>query len=91
MKRTRSTVLAAASAAALALTLTACGGADSGGSDGGGAGGFEPRGDVTMIVPFGAGGGSDLAGRATAAMIEAANPDVSVNVENREGGTGAGG
>ena len=53
MKRTRSTVLAAASASALALTLAACGGA-SGGSEGG-SGGFEPRGDVTMIVPFGAG------------------------------------
>ena len=87
MKRTRSTVLAAASASALALTLAACGGA-SGGSEGG-SGGFEPRGDVTMIVPFGAGGGSDLAGRATATMIEAANGDVSVNVENREGGSGA--
>jgi putative tricarboxylic transport membrane protein len=87
VKRTRSTVLAAASASALALTLAACGGS-AGGSDGGG-GDFEPRGDVTMIVPFGAGGGSDLAGRATAAMIEAANGDVSVNVENREGGSGA--
>ena len=42
-----------------------------------------------MIVPFGAGGGSDLSGRATATMIEAANGDVSVNVENREGGSGA--
>jgi putative tricarboxylic transport membrane protein len=85
--RTRSTVLAAASASALALTLAACGG-DAGGSTGG-DGGFEPRGDVTMIVPFGAGGGSDRAGRATATMIEAANGDVNVNVENREGGSGA--
>jgi putative tricarboxylic transport membrane protein len=87
VKRTRSTVLAAVSASALAVTLAACGDA-AGGSEGGG-GGFEPRGDVTMIVPFGAGGGSDLAGRATATMIEAANGDVSVNVENREGGSGA--
>jgi putative tricarboxylic transport membrane protein len=87
VKRTRSTVLAAVSASALAVTLAACG--DAAGGSEGGSGGFEPRGDVTMIVPFGAGGGSDLAGRATATMIEAANGDVSVNVENREGGSGA--
>jgi putative tricarboxylic transport membrane protein len=86
VKHTRSAVLATTSV--LALTLAACGG-ESGGSSAGGDGGFEPRGDVTMIVPFGAGGGSDLAGRATATMIEAANGDVSVNVENREGGSGA--
>ena len=49
MKRTRSTVLAAASASALALTLAACGG-DAGGGSGSGDGGFEPRGDVTMLV-----------------------------------------
>jgi putative tricarboxylic transport membrane protein len=42
-----------------------------------------------MLVPFGAGGGSDLAGRATATMIEAADEDVTVSVENREGGSGA--
>ena len=86
MKRTRSTVLAAATASALTLTLTACGG-DADGSDD--SGGFKPRGDVTMLVPFGAGGGSDLAGRATATMIEAAEKDVTVTVENREGGSGA--
>jgi putative tricarboxylic transport membrane protein len=88
VKRTRSTVLAAASASALALTLAACGG-DAGGDSGGDAGGFEPRGDVTMLVPFGAGGGSDLAGRATATMIESAEQDLTVSVENREGGSGA--
>ena len=88
VKHTRSAVLATTSV--LALALAACGGGESGGSGGGGGGGeFTPRGDVTMIVPFGAGGGSDLAGRATATMIEAANGDVNVNVENREGGSGA--
>jgi putative tricarboxylic transport membrane protein len=90
VKRTRSTVLVAVSASALALTLAACGGDASGSSGGAGDSvAFEPRGDVTMIVPFGAGGGSDRAGRATATMIEAANGDVGVNVENREGGSGA--
>jgi putative tricarboxylic transport membrane protein len=88
VKHTRSAVLATTSV--LALALAACGGGESGGSGGGGGGGeFTPRGDVTMLVPFGAGGGSDLAGRATATMIEAANGDVNVNVENREGGSGA--
>jgi putative tricarboxylic transport membrane protein len=71
-----------------ALMLAACGG---GGGDGGGggAGTFQPRGDITMIVPFGAGGGSDRAGRALAAAIEEAAQGVNVNVENREGGSGA--
>jgi putative tricarboxylic transport membrane protein len=88
LKRTRSTVLATTTASALALTLAACGGAAGGDESGGGD--FQPRGgDVTMVVPFGAGGGSDLAGRATATMIEAADEDLTVSVENREGGSGA--
>jgi putative tricarboxylic transport membrane protein len=66
------------------LALAGCGG---GGSDA--AGGWQPDGDVTMIVPFAAGGGSDRAGRALASAIEAAAPDVGVSVENREGGSGA--
>jgi putative tricarboxylic transport membrane protein len=87
VKRTRSAVLATTSV--LALSLAACGGGESAGGSSAGGGGFTPRGDVTMIVPFGAGGGGDRAGRATATMIEAANGDVNVNVENREGGSGA--
>ena len=85
LKRTRSTVLATTTV--LALSLAACGGG--GGNSDDASGSFKPRGDVTMIVPFGAGGGSDRAGRATATMIEAADKDASVNVENREGGSGA--
>jgi putative tricarboxylic transport membrane protein len=91
LKRTRSTVLATTTASALALTLAACGGGG-GGTGGGGDGGgdFRPRGgNVTMLVPFGAGGGSDLAGRATGTMIEAADDELTVSVENREGGSGA--
>jgi putative tricarboxylic transport membrane protein len=76
-----------AGASVLALSLAACGGGTSG--DDSADGGFQPRGGVTMVVPFGAGGGSDLAGRATASMIEAADSDVTVTVENREGGSGA--
>ena len=63
MKRTHSTTVAA-SAAALAL-LAACGGDPAAATAA--AARFTPRGDVTMLIPFGAGGGSDLAGRATAA------------------------
>ncbi|MGY1836659.1 Bug family tripartite tricarboxylate transporter substrate binding protein [Blastococcus sp. SYSU DS0510] len=85
MKRTRSVVLASTSV--LALSLAACGEDSGGGSADAGA--FEPSGDVTMIVPFGAGGGSDLAGRATGTMLEAADEDLTVSVENREGGSGA--
>lgn len=79
----RATVVAAT--AVLSLSLAACGG----GSGGGSGGAFEPRGDVTMLVPFAAGGGSDVAGRKTAEMIEAVEPDLTVSVENRDGGSGA--
>ena len=81
MKRTIRTTVA--TTAALTL-LAACGG--SGGEE---DGEFSPDGDVTMLIPFAAGGGSDLAGRATAAAMEAANDDLNINVENRDGGSGA--
>ena len=81
MKRTIRTTVAATAALTL---LTACGG--SGGEE---DGEFSPDGDVTMLIPFAAGGGSDLAGRATAAAMEAANDDLNINVENRDGGSGA--
>lgn len=86
MKRRIRTTLAATAALGL---LAACGGTDGGGGGGGDNGEFTPRGDVTMLVPFAAGGGSDLAGRALASAIEAANSELNVNVENRDGGSGA--
>ncbi|MDF2810338.1 MAG: Twin-arginine translocation pathway signal [Microvirga sp.] len=49
---------------------------------------FTPKGPVTMIVPFGAGGGSDLMARSMAAGITAVRPGVQVAVENRPGGNG---
>lgn len=82
MKRTIVSTIAATAALSL---LGACGGAD--GSEGDGE--FTLDGDVTMLIPFAAGGGSDLAGRATAAAMEAANEDLNINVENRDGGSGA--
>jgi len=81
--RTLSTVTAAA---AVALLATACGAAGSANTS---AGGYTPRGDVTMVVPFGAGGGSDRSARALESAIEAAVPKLNINVENREGGSGA--
>ncbi|WP_017611834.1 tripartite tricarboxylate transporter substrate binding protein [Nocardiopsis salina] len=52
-------------------------------------GDWEPQRDVTMIVPFTAGGGSDVFARATAAALEEVRPGVNVVVENRPAGSGA--
>ena len=61
---------------------------DDGSDDAAAAGGWEPDGTITMVVPFSAGGGSDVLGRAVAAGIEEVRPGVSVAVENRTGGAG---
>ncbi|MBD8042689.1 tripartite tricarboxylate transporter substrate binding protein [Arthrobacter sp. Sa2BUA2] len=68
------------------LALTACGASSSSGSTEGGA--YKPGGNVTMTVPFGAGGGSDLSGRAIAAGLEKIT-GVNISTENKEGGSGA--
>ncbi|MQA97733.1 MAG: tripartite tricarboxylate transporter substrate binding protein [Streptosporangiales bacterium] len=86
------TTMLVGAAVAVALGATSCGALNptgGGGGGGGAAGAWKPRGDVRMIIPFGAGGGSDLAGRATAAGLEEASPGLNVNPENREGGAGA--
>lgn len=57
------------------------------GDGGGGGDAFAPQ-DVRMIVPFAAGGGSDVSGRAIASGLEEATGST-VTVENREGGSGA--
>lgn len=49
---------------------------------------FAPSGNVVVTVPFAAGGGSDVSGRAVAAGLEEAT-GLSITVENREGGAGA--
>ncbi|MEV0051935.1 tripartite tricarboxylate transporter substrate binding protein [Saccharopolyspora shandongensis] len=54
-----------------------------------GSGGPRPAGNVTMVVPFAAGGGSDIAGRAMADGLAGVEPGLRVNVDNREGGQGA--
>lgn len=76
------TPLVAGIAAASLLCLTACG------SAGGATASGVPEGNVTMLVPMGAGGGSDLSGRAIASGLEGGT-GLNVSVENREGGSGA--
>lgn len=73
--------LAGAAAAVLIAVCVTAGGASAQES-------FAPKGPVTMIVPFGAGGGSDLMARSMAAGITAVRPGVQVAVENRPGGNG---
>src|SRR3990170_908577 len=72
--------------AAALLALTACSSTPSTGADG--EDGFSPSGDVRMVVPFGAGGGSDASGRAIAAGLEDGT-GLNISTENREGGSGA--
>ncbi|WP_026819830.1 tripartite tricarboxylate transporter substrate binding protein [Arthrobacter castelli] len=83
MNRRTKFLLPAATAAA-ALTLTACGGTSSGSKDGA----FTAPNDVRMIVPFAAGGGSDIAGRAISKGLEKVTKST-VTVENITGGDGA--
>jgi putative tricarboxylic transport membrane protein len=70
---------------AYTLGLVGCG--QAGGGGGGGA--WEPTQDVVMIVPFEAGGGSDILGRAMASGMEQVREGVNITVENRPSTTGA--
>jgi putative tricarboxylic transport membrane protein len=86
---------------AASMALAACGEDGNGdgaaeGDDGGdtedseaAAADWEPEETITMVVPFAAGGGSDVLGRAVAAGLEEVRDGVSVAVENRTGGAGA--
>lgn len=64
-----------------ALALVGCGATPTAGGDSG-------PGSAVMIVPFSAGGGSDVSGRAIASGLEEA-AGVNITTENREGGSGA--
>lgn len=86
MSKVSRVALATGICAAGLLALTGCGASNAGGAVQGQA--FAPKGDVTMVVPFGAGGGSDLSGRAIASGLEGIT-SVNINTENREGGSGA--
>lgn len=73
--------------AALAAGMVACSGQAAG--TGGGGGAWKPTRPVTIDVPFAAGGGSDVFGRALQKGIEDVRPDVNVNVVNKPAGSGA--
>ena len=75
-----SKIFAASVVGVTALALAAC--------SGGGASGAFRAANTTMVVPFAAGGGSDVSGRTVAEGLEAAT-GVNITAENREGGNGA--
>lgn len=82
----------AAAVVVIGLGATGCASINPQKGSGGGSGSGEawaPSGDVTMVVPFKAGGGSDLSGRAMGSGLEKAVPGLTVKVENRDGGSGA--
>ncbi len=81
----RTAILPVATLAAVALAGCSGGSSSSAASDAA----WTPERDVTMVVPFAAGGGSDAFGRVMASAIEEVEPDLVVTVENREGGSGA--
>ena len=81
----RRSLLTAGALGSLGLALAAC---SDNGSGTGADGEFDPGNRVTMIVPFSAGGGSDIAGRAIAAGLEEVT-GATITVENRVGGSGA--
>lgn len=84
MKRT----LAILMTLVLALTVCGCGGQSGGGNSGGSSdsGSSFPEKNITMIIPQGLGGGSDLIARTLASELEKAL-GVSVICENVDGGS----
>ncbi len=75
-------------AAALVIALTGCHG-QTGSIGVDEDGNWRPQRDVTMIVPFAPGGGSDVFARTIEESIEEVRPDINIVVENRPGGSGA--
>lgn len=88
--KTRTTRLGWAATVAVSLAcclLTASCAQGVGGTSGSGA--WQPARDVTIVVPFSPGGGSDVFGRALAKGVEQVDPDVNVSVVNKPAGSGA--
>lgn len=83
--------LTPAGAALLSIGLLAACGSNGGNTNSGTDstdGGYHPGSRITMVVPFSAGGGSDLSGRAIASGFEPIT-NTTITVENHEGGSGA--
>lgn len=83
--RTKSLVLGAA---VTTLALAACSSPAGGGDADSDAGGGAVTGNVRMVIPMAAGGGSDASGRAIATGLEAVT-GLTITPENLEGGSGA--
>lgn len=84
-------MLALVLALSMALGLTACGGSSSSEASSSGWAGTEaayPHKSITMIVPYGAGGTTDLVGRQLAIALGKAL-DVSIVVQNQAGASGS--
>ena len=84
MKRSSARILGALMAVGMLASLVACGGG--GGSAGGDSGTF-PSNDITLVVPYAAGGTTDLMARSLSTQL---GQDLGVNVivQNVEGGGG---
>lgn len=73
----------------LGLAAQGCGGAENGSGSRSAASSYPER-DVTIIVPFGAGGGSDILSRTIATVIQELKlVPVGLLIENRPGASGA--
>ena len=86
MKRSSARILGSLMAVGMLASLVACGGGGGGGSAGGGSGTF-PSNDITLVVPYAAGGTTDLMARSLSTQL---GQDLGVNVivQNVEGGGG---
>ena len=85
----RTKKIAALTAVALTIPLTACGG-DSGSSAGGGSGDAYPAETLDWTIAFGPGGGNDIMARTMVDILQRQElyPE-NIEVQNREGGSGA--
>lgn len=84
-------LLSVATSLVLCFGLVGCGGSDTsstGGEGGSDAGSGYPSKSVSLIVPFAAGGGTDLTARAIADAAKDSFPK-GISVENKTGGSGA--
>ncbi|MFF5992663.1 Bug family tripartite tricarboxylate transporter substrate binding protein [Prauserella flavalba] len=84
MKRSHTRALATLAAGVVSLTASAC----SIGSGGSAASGNFPSEEITLLVPYQAGGPTDLTARAVAKVLEKELGEAVV-VENKPGGSGA--